>query len=182
MRTKHFVSPGDRFGRLVVVELTSVQKPGQPKRRAAICRCDCEAQVTVLLQALVRQDGTRSCGCMKRRGTMSARFAETRATPDRLNRTSHRLSNHASYHRWYNMIDRCGNPAHAAYRNYGARGITVCPEWHDPAAFLKYLDEVLGPCPVGFSLDRIDNDGPYAPGNIRWASAAEQTRNRRAKP
>jgi hypothetical protein len=64
------------------------------------------------------------------------------------------------------------------YPNYGARGITVCEEWHDPFAFYAYLD-TLGPCPEGYSIDRIDNDGDYEPGNIRWASSAEQRANSR---
>lgn len=110
---------------------------------------------------------------------MSARFAETRATPERLHRETHRLSRHPSYHRWYNVVARCHNPHHPAYANYGGRGISVCPDWQDPAAFLKYLDDVLGPCPVGRSLDRIDNDGDYEPGNIRWATHSEQARNQR---
>jgi hypothetical protein len=60
------------------------------------------------------------------------------------------------------------------------RGITVCDEWRDdPFSFYRYLDEVLGPCPPGHSIDRVDNDGNYEPGNIRWASQSEQVRNSR---
>lgn len=63
------------------------------------------------------------------------------------------------------------------YPSYGGRGITVCAEWQTPANFYAYLDE-LGPCPPNYSLDRIDNNGNYEPGNIRWASQSEQNSNR----
>jgi hypothetical protein len=180
MRTKWTVSTGDRFGRLEVTELIAVRRAGK-SRRAAACKCDCGAKVVVLLQGLYRPEGTRSCGCMKRKGTMSARFAETRATPERLHNRSHGLTNHPSYHRWFNMIERCENPSHRAYTNYGGRGISVFAEWRDLATFLTYLDAVLGPCPDGRSLDRVNNDGPYEPGNIRWATRSEQARNQRRR-
>lgn len=183
METRRFeVSTGERFGRLIVLELTTTQSPGKASRRAAVCGCDCGARVTVLVQNLCRAEGTKSCGCMKRRGTMSDRFAQTRATPERLHNRTHGMARHPSYYRWFNMVDRCENPDHAAYDNYGGRGITVATEWHDVAVFLAYLDAVLGPCPDGYSLDRINNDGPYAPGNLRWATRSEQMVNRRAKP
>ena len=86
---------------------------------------------------------------------------------------------HHSHGRWRNMMDRCYNVDCSSYPNYGGRGISVCQEWHDRWAFFEYLDEVLGPRPEGYTLDRIDNDGNYEPGNIRWASKQEQVRNRR---
>lgn len=112
---------------------------------------------------------------------MTERFAATRATPERLHRITHGLANHPSYHRWFNMIDRCENPSHAAYHNYGGRGITVHPAWRDVATFLAHLDSELGPCPTGYSLDRINNDGNYEPGNLRWATGSEQSRNTRRR-
>lgn len=89
-------------------------------------------------------------------------------------------SSHPHYNRWYNMMKRCFNPSHRAWKYYGGRGITVCDEWQTtPAAFYQHLDEELGPCPSGHTMDRIDNDGDYEPGNLRWATQSEQIRNSR---
>ena len=79
--------------------------------------------------------------------------------------------------RWYSMVARCTNPNHKDYRWYGARGITVCPEWMESFdAYYAYVGDAPAP---GLTLDRIDNDGNYEPGNVRWATKLEQTRNRR---
>ena len=78
------------------------------------------------------------------------------------------------------MIDRCTNPKHAMAHRYTKRGITVCEEWlNDPWAFIRYVEENLGPKPTPeHTLDRYpDNDGNYEPNNIRWASRSEQMYN-----
>ena len=96
---------------------------------------------------------------------------------------THGLSRHPQYSTWKAMRRRCENPDDVAYPNYGARGIRVCDEWRqDVAAFVSYVEKVLGPRPEGLTLDRIDNDGHYEPGNLRWATKAEQTHNRRRLP
>jgi hypothetical protein len=77
------------------------------------------------------------------------------------------------------MMHRCYNSNNKMYCHYGGRGIVVCEEWHDVREFIQYCEEVLGPLPPKYSIDRIDNDGDYEPGNIRWATASEQIRNRR---
>jgi NUMOD3 motif len=82
---------------------------------------------------------------------------------------------------WYSILHRCLNPNSRAYRNYGGRGITVYDEWLDPWTFFNYLDNELGPRPAGLWLDRIDNDGNYEPGNLRWANPLEQRRNQRER-
>jgi endogenous inhibitor of DNA gyrase (YacG/DUF329 family) len=89
-------------------------------------------------------------------------------------------SRHPQYERWYNMVQRCTNPQHTQWEDYGGRGITVHDDWiTDPFSFYRYVDDTLGPCPARHSIDRIDNDKGYEPGNIRWATHQEQVRNRR---
>lgn len=73
------------------------------------------------------------------------------------------------------MHDRCGNPQSDSYKNYGGRGITVCDRWKDIRAFTADM----GDRPKGYSLERIDNDGNYEPGNCKWIPKGKQVRNRR---
>jgi len=77
------------------------------------------------------------------------------------------------------MLYRCESPHSCDYIHYGARGIKVCERWHDFDAYFADIMRIIGPRPKGMSLDRIDNDGDYEPGNIRWAGAARQVQNSR---
>lgn len=77
---------------------------------------------------------------------------------------------------WHMMIARCENPNHNSYRYYGARGVSVCPRWR--ADFWAFVADV-GERPAGCTLDRIDPEGDYEPGNVRWATPHEQRVNRR---
>jgi hypothetical protein len=110
---------------------------------------------------------SRSCGCLRRQRTREV-FTKHGATKDRRDTRE--------YICWQHAKRRCHDPRNKSFADYGARGITMCDEWrNDFQAFLRDM----GPCPPGHSIDRINNDGPYAPDNCRWATRAQQRRNTR---
>lgn len=148
--------PGDRYERLTIIEIVP---------RKVHCICDCGTERTI---ERGKWGKTKSCGCLQR---------ETVATRNRQSRT-HGMSKTKTYRVWVAMIQRCTDPNATGYANWGGRGITVCERWrHSFEAFLADMGER----PEGCSIDRIDNGGNYEPGNVRWATALEQTQNRRRK-
>lgn len=92
--------------------------------------------------------------------------------------TTHGLSSHPLNPTWRGMMARCYRPTARGYNNYGGRGVRVFGPWHDISTGITWLDQNLGPRPSGMTLDRIDNDGHYAPGNVQWSGRQAQQLNR----
>jgi hypothetical protein len=91
----------------------------------------------------------------------------------------HRKTHTPEWRAWRNMRARCTNPNHQAWKNYGGRGIVVCPEWSAADGFAAFYAHVGARPATGYELDRIDNSRGYEPGNVRWATCAENAKNKR---
>jgi hypothetical protein len=185
---KLHAAAGQRFGRGTVLDpeirVPRADRPGRGERGARL-RCDCGTIYDALLSHLLAGN-VLSCGC-QRRDRASERLRQARGYEGGYQLPpTNGLGNHPLYHVWRGMLDRCENHRNNRYHRYGARGIKVCERWHDIALFVQDIEREIGvkparcpECGGRYSLDRINNDRGYEPGNVRWATASEQNSNKK---
>jgi hypothetical protein len=162
---KSTIRMGQRFTRLVVLKYLY----SSPTNRYFLCRCDC-GTVKKFRVANMRSGATKSCGCWNRETLSTRGILHGRAnTGDK------------TYQAWVACKKRCfykKKKKGKDYKDYGARGITVCERWQGKNGFKNFLSD-MGEAPKDRSLDRKNVNGHYEPGNCRWATPKEQANNKR---
>ena len=166
------ITPGQKFGKLTV--LRKATKPYIYRLRGEwvitgrrwLCRCECGREVFVCTSYL-------NAGMKKRCG-----LGLCRANGSGLFTGINWRRNKRTYSSWSAMKDRCLNPLVENYADYGGRGITICERWLGPEGFQNFLAD-MDYRPPGKTLDRINPNGNYEPGNCRWATAKVQANNQR---
>ena len=154
---------GQRFERLTVIERTE----NKGSKAAWKCKCDCGGFTVAVSHDLI-SGHTKSCGCFQREQTSKASI-------------KHGKRHIRLYSIWLSMKDRCFNPKNKRFCDWGGRGITVCDEWKNNfQSFYDYVSVLPHYNENGYSLDRINNDGNYEPGNVKWSTASEQNKNKRS--
>ena len=158
MKHNHKNEIGNRYGRLVVIEVCQERHYG--KNLVWLCKCDCGKEHKAV-GLYLRKGTTKSCGCL--RNELSAKRM-----------TKHGKVGTKVYDVWHAMMQRCYRETHEYYHRYGGRGIKVCDQWHD---FQNFYND-MGDPKQGLSLERVDNNGNYSLENCKRATNKEQGKNK----
>lgn len=154
---------GQRFGKLNVLKYLGKSK--------WLCKCDCGEVTTVRGEGL-KTGNTKSCGCIRKENSKAIGENNRKYKKLQYNDDFKKL-----YGVWIGLKRRCLNTSYEKYKNYGARGITLCKQWLDFNNFYKWA--INNGYRRGLSIDRINNSKGYKPSNCRWANNLIQQRNRR---
>ena len=152
---------GQRFGRL------TVERRGETvnARTYWVCLCDCGTEKPIYASSL-RSGVVQSCGCLHKEAISKINY-------------KHGFSQTALYKVYTSMVQRCENKKHPSYKDYGARGISICDEWRqDRMTFINWA--MSNGYAEGKSIDRIENDKGYYPSNCRWTDDKTQANNKRS--
>lgn len=155
---------GQKFNRWEILSKSEQRYP-DGTRCFYLGKCDC-GTIKLVRISDVKSGKSKSCGCLERELHLKRVLKHGESIGEKT----------VEYETWQRLRNRCWNETSADYKDYGARGITVCEEWTND--YLRFLSD-MGRRPEGTSLDRIDNNRGYEPGNCRWATPGIQRRNQR---
>lgn len=156
---------GQVFNRLTVLNLQENKNTGNRYRKYWLCLCECGKEKIVRTDCLLNKQ-VQSCGCL--------RIEKSKINV--IKNHKHKHSRTRVYGIWQKMKDRCYNKNVRSYKNYGARGISVCEDWLIPENFISWAKN--NGYKDNLTIDRIDNDGNYCPENCKWSDSKQQARNR----
>src|ERR1700674_1372052 len=169
---------GLTFGRLTAIKRTGSVRVGASYRAMWLCRCACGTMTELPANHIV-SGHTKSCGCL---GRESIRRLNAALEASGARFKVHGKWHSSEYHIWAGMKARCFNPKRVEFPLYGGRGITVADRWVTGESgqhpFEFFLADVGARPSLKHSLHRLNNDGNYEPGNVRWATRREQLENR----
>lgn len=160
MDNKLVVNIGDKYGRLSILNEVESKK----WKRYFLCKCDCGNETVVSLDNL-RSGHTQSCGCL-------------RSDTTTIIKTKHGLYGSRLYRVWADIKKRCLNSKHHSFKDYGGRGIILCNEWKEYLPFYNWA--MANGYQENLTIERIENNGNYEPGNCKWIPQSEQGKNTRA--
>lgn len=162
---------GQVFGRWTVISYACSDNGAK-----WLCQCECGTVRIVAATSLFQ--GSQSCGCLqKERASETGKTLHIRRRKVPCAVKTHGMSKTPEYRAWNQMIQRCTNKNLRNYSDYGGRGICVHPAWL--VSFKEFYDHIGSRPSSAHSLDRIDNNGNYEPGNVRWATDEQQRDNSR---